>query len=303
MQDTLIVIPARMESKRLPGKPLLDVCGEPLVVRTWRAARVALGGQQNSTACIATDSPDIHSAVQFYLACFLTKKYRNGTQRVAAVARDAQFHYSVILNHQCDEPEVPPTVVRRLIGSLPDAPDRSGIQNAYAYFEPAIATLAAPLDPADRDNPNVVKVVVDDRGRAMHFTRSPIPGALRHIGVYAFTPTALTEAASLPQSELGRLESLEQLDWLCAGMPIKVVECEHPYRGIDTEDDYREFVARFQRRRDRELAERQAATGKAHIGERRVATDTEGGPGQVAGTQAGLASAGDIVSGLYCNYD
>jgi CMP-2-keto-3-deoxyoctulosonic acid synthetase len=164
----------------------------------------------------------------------------------------------VVLDWQVDEPEVPAEAVQRLIDAIPST--YSETINTRAFFEPRIATLAAPLNPGDRENPNVVKVVIDDHGNALYFTRAAVPHAYRHVGIYAFTRDALTESAALPESDIGKAEHLEQLDWLASGMLIKVVLCDHPYRGIDTEDDYREYVARF---RSRELAEREAVACEA----------------------------------------
>jgi 3-deoxy-manno-octulosonate cytidylyltransferase (CMP-KDO synthetase) len=149
-----------------------------------------------------------------------------------------------LINVQGDEPETDPEDLDRLA-------------DAIRQRDAAIATLAAPIaDPATYADPNAVKVVVDGAGRALYFSRAPIPwagdaeaalatGAIRkHVGIYAFTKAALLEFAALPQPAIETLERLEQLRALWHGMPIRVLDTDHDPVGIDTEEDYRRFVAR-----------------------------------------------------------
>ena len=235
---SLAVIPARLGSTRLPRKPLRLLGGVPLVVRVWErvvAMRVA-------DACVvATDSDDVARAARDAGAdtVLTSPDHPSGTDRVAEVARLPQYrHIRTIVNVQGDEPFVADAAVR---GAARMVTDRG--------FALGTAAARAPLDILGR--PNVVKLVAADDGRAMYFSRAGIPfprdvddemllagRILQHIGVYAYEREALERWVSLPEHPLERIERLEQLRPLAAGMAIGVaIVDEQPAPGIDTEAD------------------------------------------------------------------
>lgn len=239
--QTLIVIPARYASTRLPGKPLLRSTGKYLVQHVYEQAIQV----KNAQCIVATDDSRIVAAVESFggHAIMTRKDHPSGTDRVAEVARTSDADYYV--NLQGDEPMLDP----RGIDVLVDLLDSDA--------EACLATLAAPITDADtyRD-PNCVKVVCDSTGRAMYFSRSPIPCVrdgepdftarpprfLQHVGVYAYRRSALLELAALRPSPLEQAEKLEQLRALAFGMPIQVGLAAQASRGVDTLDDYRRFV-------------------------------------------------------------
>lgn len=218
------MIPARYGSSRLPGKALADLGGSPMVVHVWRRARMAL-----EHVVVATDDPRIAEAVRAAGGlAVMTGEAPNGTARVAAAAVEAD----VIVNVQGDEPFVDPAHILAVGRAVDDAHP--------------IATAAAPLaDPAD---PARVKVVTDARGRALYFSRAPIPhgGPWRlHVGLYAFAREVLERVVRLPPSALELSERLEQLRWLEAGYPIQVVDVDRAEGGIDTPADLEQARIRF----------------------------------------------------------
>jgi 3-deoxy-manno-octulosonate cytidylyltransferase (CMP-KDO synthetase) len=235
---TLAVIPARLGATRLPRKPLRLLGGLPLVLRVWervRETRVA------DDCVIATDSAEVASiAAEHGADVVLTRAdHPSGTDRVAEVAERSEYRrFSCILNVQGDEPFISPEA---LIGA-------AGMVGSGGF---PIATAAAPADRDILGSPNIVKVVVGDSGRALYFSRAPIPylrdpddAALldghvhQHIGVYAYQRDALARWVALPQHPLELIERLEQLRPLSAGMAMGVAIVNEPPRGgIDTEDD------------------------------------------------------------------
>ncbi len=236
--SALIVIPARLGSSRLPNKPLRDLGGRPLIVRVWeRIESLRLGAD----VVVATDSDDVVAAVQAGggRAVITSTDHPSGTDRVAEVAGMAEYRrHDVIVNVQGDEP----FVSRRVVEAALAVVESGGF---------AIGTAASPDDPAILASPNVVKVVRDATGRALYFSRAPIPYlradgdaslrdglVLRHVGVYAYRADALRAWVALPPDPLERVEQLEQLRPLAAGMPIGVaVVDEPPASGIDTAED------------------------------------------------------------------
>jgi 3-deoxy-manno-octulosonate cytidylyltransferase (CMP-KDO synthetase) len=240
---TAIVIPARYASSRLPGKPLLKSTGKYLVQHVYeRACR----SRRADAVIVATDDPRIAAAVEsFGGQCVMTRRdHPSGTDRVAEVARSLDAE--VVINLQGDEPQIDPAALDLLPDLLADD------------AEAVMATLAAPItaDAAYRD-PNCVKLVRDGRGRALYFSRSPIPFVrdglpdftsrperfLQHIGIYAYRREFLLEIASQPPADIERSEQLEQLRVLALGRPIQVGVIPHAGRGVDTFDDYRRFAA------------------------------------------------------------
>jgi 3-deoxy-manno-octulosonate cytidylyltransferase (CMP-KDO synthetase) len=238
------LIPARLASTRLARKMLLADTGRPLVVHTAECAR---GSGAFARVVVATDAEEIAAAVRAHgCEARLTRAdHASGTDRVheawSQLALEGE-RADVLVGIQGDEPDLAAADLARLVA---------------AFRDPAVemATLAAPLaDAADLARPSVVKVVRDARGDALYFSRAPIPGRghaaagaaplLRHVGVYAYRPAALARFCALPHGALERWESLEQLRWLEAGLRLRVVDATRAPRGIDTEEDYRAFVAR-----------------------------------------------------------
>jgi 3-deoxy-manno-octulosonate cytidylyltransferase (CMP-KDO synthetase) len=245
-----VVIPARLASTRLPRKLLLNETGKPLVQHTYEAA---LRATRPSGVCVAADHEEIAAAVRaFGGEVRMTSPHcASGTDRVAEVARhlgDAD----ILVNVQGDEPELPGTSIDRVVELLEADPTT------------VMATLATPIrDRARLDDPSCVKVVFDARGRALYFSRSPIPHARQwtdellsadppcfylHIGLYAYRREFLLRLAGLERTPLEKLENLEQLRVLEHGYSIAVGVVDEPTVGIDTPDDYRAFVGRVKQR-------------------------------------------------------
>jgi 3-deoxy-manno-octulosonate cytidylyltransferase (CMP-KDO synthetase) len=250
------VIPARFASTRLPGKPLLSDTGRPLVRHVVEAARRA---QSLGRILVATDDRRIADAVEAFggEAVMTRADHATGTDRVAEVAARLEGA-RIIVNLQGDEPEVSGEALDRVVAMLEADP------------EAPMATLATPIrDEATYRDPACVKVVCSARGRALYFSRSPIPchrdglpepstsprpiGHL-HLGLYAYRRDFLLSIAGLPPSPLEAAEKLEQLRVLDAGYPIAVGIVDEPSIGIDTPEDYRRFVLRWRDQQGRHLA-------------------------------------------------
>lgn len=237
---TLAVIPARLGATRLPRKPLRLLGGAPLIVRVWeRLSALALADR----VIVATDSDDVARAARHAGAeCYLTDaRHPSGTDRVAEIAARPEFaRFDVIVNVQGDEPFLPAEATRGAIDLV-----------ASGAFP--LGTAAVPAPPAVLDAPEVVKVVRADDGRALYFSRAGIPFlrddadrserdamVLQHLGIYAYTRDALARWVALPPHPLERVERLEQLRPLAAGITMGVaVLDEAAPRGIDTEEDLR----------------------------------------------------------------
>ena len=234
----LAVIPARMAATRLPGKPLRSLGGEPLVIRVWQRV-LALGVADECV--IATESEAVADAArQAGAAVALTSdRHPSGTDRVAEVAEQSPYRrFETIVNVQGDEP----FVAREAVNGATELVSSGA-------FPIGTASADAPADVLVR--PDVVKVVCADDGRALYFSRAPIPflrdaadtrerdaRVRQHIGVYAYSRAALAAWVSLPTHALERIERLEQLRPLAAGMAIGVAHSGAPvHRGIDTEED------------------------------------------------------------------
>ena len=234
MTNALIVIPARMQATRLPGKPMVDIAGEPMIIHVWRRARAAEMGR----VVVATDTEEILEAVRRAggEAVLTRPDHISGSDRVfEAVNRvDPDAEAEIIVNLQGDLPTLEPRLITDCIAPL-------------AAKGPDIATLATEItDVEDRNNPNVVKVVgtplpEKQRLRALYFTRATAPhgdGPLyHHIGIYAYRRTALERFISLKPSPLEIRERLEQLRALEAGMRIDVAIVDTVPLGVDTPAD------------------------------------------------------------------
>jgi 3-deoxy-manno-octulosonate cytidylyltransferase (CMP-KDO synthetase) len=244
---TLIVIPARLAAVRLPQKPLRLLAGVPLIVQVWdRVCKMNV-----ADACIvATDDHSVAQAVRDAggEAVMTSSGHASGTDRVAEVASMPEFaEFETIVNVQGDEP---------FIG-------RHAIEGAAEIVSSGrfpLGTSASPAPWSIANNPNLVKVVIGDDGRALYFSRAGIPFVrdseavgslqikmLQHIGVYAYSRDALAKWVGLPPHPLENTERLEQLRPLAAGIPIGVsIAAEPPASGIDTEDDLTAANKRWQ---------------------------------------------------------
>jgi 3-deoxy-manno-octulosonate cytidylyltransferase (CMP-KDO synthetase) len=238
---TAIVIPARYASSRLPGKPLLRQTGKYLVQHVYEQACRA----QADVVVVATDDISIMQAVVSFggKAAMTRQNHASGTDRVAEVARGLDAE--VIINLQGDEPLIEPAT----LDLLPRLLERDR--------ECPVATLAAPIVSFEQwQDPNCVKVVCDRMGRALYFSRSPIPHVrdgrpdftgkngqfLQHIGIYAYRRDFLLNLSQQPSEALEILEKLEQLRVLALGYRIAVGVISHAGRGVDTPEDYQRFV-------------------------------------------------------------
>jgi 3-deoxy-manno-octulosonate cytidylyltransferase (CMP-KDO synthetase) len=232
--NPIVIIPARMAATRLPGKPLADINGKPMIVHCLdRALEAGIG-----PAAVAAGDPEIVAAVTQAggTAVLTDPDLPRGTDRVDAALRelDPEFRYDVIVNLQGDLPAIPPAYLRAVLAPL-----------AESSFD--IATLVAPIeDEAEARAPSVVKAVCGFApgatiAPALYFSRAPVPygeGPLwHHIGIYAFRRAALTRFVALPQSPLELRESLEQLRALEAGLRIGCARVEVAPFGVDTPSD------------------------------------------------------------------
>jgi 3-deoxy-manno-octulosonate cytidylyltransferase (CMP-KDO synthetase) len=233
MPRPIILIPARMTSTRLPGKPLADIHGEPMIVHVWRRAVEADVGE----ALVAADDQRIIEAIAAVggRAVLTRPDHPSGSDRIfeALNAHDPDGRYDRIVNVQGDLPTISPPSVRAALAPLAD---------------PAvdIATLATPIiRDEERDNPNVVKAIgaetAPGRLRALYFTRARAPWGegplLHHIGLYAYRRDALARFVSLPPSLLEKREKLEQLRALEAGMRIDIAVVDAAPLGVDTPEE------------------------------------------------------------------
>lgn len=244
---TVGIIPARLQSARLPRKLLLSATGRPLIQYAWEAACQC---EELDEVIVATDSDEIADVVRSFGARVeMTRTHHSGTDRIAEVVQRCCASAELVINIQGDEPELDPAIIRSLIHQI----ERSDAQ---------MATVAAPLtDAAKVLDPSCVKVVTDASGRALYFSRAPIPFSrdasvedclsdgnvspwLQHVGLYAYRRDFLLHLTSLPPSPLEQLEKLEQLRALQAGAAISVAVVNHPTVGIDTPGDYAAFIER-----------------------------------------------------------
>lgn len=237
MTDFCIVIPARWQSSRLPGKPLLDIAGKALLLRVCEQASRA----QPKQLVVATDDERIEQAVKSwgYDVVMTAVEHESGSDRVAEVADKMQWQdEQIIVNVQGDEPLIDPRAIQQVASNL------------AAHADAGIATLSSPLaQPSELADPNAVKVVTDNRGLALYFSRAPIPWcrdsgsgnleqARRHIGIYAYRVGALRAITQLPVADIERSESLEQLRAMAAGIRIHVEDaCADTGPGVDTQAD------------------------------------------------------------------
>ncbi|MBE9607846.1 3-deoxy-manno-octulosonate cytidylyltransferase [Chitinilyticum piscinae] len=227
MSKVIIVIPARFGSTRLPGKPLLDIGGKPMIQHVYEKACLVKGVDK---VLVATDDQRIIDTVQHFggTAVITSTDHPSGTDRLAEVAR--QHPADVYINIQGDEPLVRPEDLQALVDMMCSHP------------EVDVGSLYHPVSADESRNPNTVKVVLNNNGNALYFSRSPIPypreadAALynKHIGVYAYRSAVLSQYAQLPQPMLEAAESLEQLRLLASGYTIRMVGVAPTAPGVDT---------------------------------------------------------------------
>ncbi|HYE64223.1 MAG TPA: 3-deoxy-manno-octulosonate cytidylyltransferase [Pyrinomonadaceae bacterium] len=246
--NAVAIIPARYASTRLPGKPLLEIAGQPMILRVLERA---LAAPNISRAIVATDDRRILETVRAagFEAVITRSDHASGSDRLAEVAATLD-EADVIVNIQGDEPLISPLTIENVVDELANA-DEALIVTTYEAITRASDVLS----------PDVVKVVFDKAGRALYFSRSPIPyprdgvrsyGSLeaalendpsllarfhKHTGLYAYRRSFLLEYSGWPQSVLERAESLEQLRALERGVTIKVIEAQTPSIGVDTLED------------------------------------------------------------------
>lgn len=253
-----VIIPARYASSRFPGKPLADVAGKPMVIRV--AAQAAKSGARE--VIVATDHPEIARVVKAhgYEALMTRKDHATGTDRLAEVAAKRRFGARhIVVNVQGDEPLIPPALIRGVAASL------------ASHRAAAIATACHPIASArEFANPNVVKVVLDNAGYALYFSRAPIPyardafakithgirrlppglPAYRHLGIYAYRCEFLSAFKKMHPAPIEQFEALEQLRALAYGHRICVaVTTQAPHPGVDTPDDLKRIQHHYRRAR------------------------------------------------------
>jgi len=239
------VIPARYASTRLPGKPLLDIAGKPMIQHVVERVRQA---QRPSRIIVATDDERVFAAVHSFGGEVLmtAAHHPTGTDRLAEVAL-ALPEMDLILNVQGDEPLIPPQALDALVAAFDERPDLQ------------MATLMTPMTEDEYENPAAVKVVVSLDEHALYFSRSLIPfprnkgpqwRCYKHIGVYAYRRDFLLRFAALPPSPLEMTESLEQLRALEHGVRIRVIETPFRCVGVDTPEDLEQVRQLFLKARE-----------------------------------------------------
>lgn len=246
--DFIAIIPARFASTRFPGKPLAILGGKTVIQRVYEQVSTVL-----DHVYVATDDQRIYEAVtQFGGRAVMTRAdHKSGTDRICEALDKIGGQFDVVINVQGDEPFIQPSQLRTVMAAFDDPTTQ-------------IATLGKRFDSIEAvENPNSPKIVTDNAGFALYFSRSPIPFIrgkeynqwlaaypfLKHIGLYAYRANVLREVTRLPQSSLELAESLEQLRWLQNGYRIKVGLTDVETVGIDTPDDLRR-AERFLAHRD-----------------------------------------------------
>lgn len=235
-----VIIPARYQSSRLPGKPLADIGGQPMIQWVYEQASKAGAAQ----VIVATDDQRIVEVVKGFggEVCLTRADHESGTERLAEVVEQYQLaDDQIVVNVQGDEPLIPESIIRQVADNL-------------AHSDAPMATLAVEIDQADEVfNPNAVKVVTNQDGYAMYFSRAPIPwdrenfakrpqeihqNLMRHIGIYAYRAGFINTYINWEPSALEKIEALEQLRVLWYGEKIHVeVAIEPPPAGVDTPED------------------------------------------------------------------
>lgn len=236
----VVLIPARYESTRFPGKPLAKIGGTEMIVRVCQQVE-----KTGLPSAVATDSKLIADCIESagFRAIMTSSEHRSGTERIEEAYHKLDIDADVVINVQGDEPFIDPQQILLLSEIFEKNPDTQ------------LATLARPFNPnqgiSALEDPNLVKIVMSEEGRALYFSRSVVPYVRKvprekwlestdffsHIGIYAYRSDVLKDIVKLPESPLERAESLEQLRWLQNGYEIRAAISDHPTIGIDTPDD------------------------------------------------------------------
>lgn len=246
--DFTVVIPARFSSTRLPGKPLKDIAGKSMIQRVYEQAKKSQAGQ----VIVATDDQRVADEVRGFggEVCMTSADHQSGTDRLQEVA--SQYGFSdehIIVNVQGDEPLIPPAVIDQVA------------ENLASCQAAGVATLSEPIEnDADFSNPNIVKVVTDNQGMALYFSRAPVPWPrdhtenrvkamasvivpMRHIGIYAYRVATLNHFITWPVAPIEALECLEQLRFMWNSIRIHVAEAMAPVPGgVDTDEDLQRVI-------------------------------------------------------------
>lgn len=231
----IVVIPARYQSTRLPGKPLLQIAGKPMIQHVVERAQQSAA----SAVYVATDNVEIKTACEAFGAevCMTDAAHASGSDRIEEVTRLLGLQDDdIVVNVQGDEPLIPPAVINQIAANL-QTQTRAGLCSLYETIN----------NSAEVNDPNAVKTVIDNQGMALYFSRAAIPFDRdkdaqiiykRHVGLYAYKVKTLHSFVSWPQSDLEKVEKLEQLRFMENGIKIHMAKCcEHIPPGIDTEAD------------------------------------------------------------------
>lgn len=248
--ESWIVIPARYQAQRFPGKPLALLHGRPMIVWVLKACQKV---KQVSEVVVATDDKRIAEVVR---ECggrveMTASHHKSGTERLSEIAlRHPEVKWFV--NVQGDEPGIDPGLIERVLSRLVER-DKSDL---------LVSAASSLRDSDDYRSPHVVKVVVDLKGKALYFSRSPIPffqnrkvvpgslgeghsGVLQHLGIYGYSGNFLRNVKHQQFGVLAAAENLEQLNWLENGYSIEILECKSPWSGIDTPQELERFAAKW----------------------------------------------------------
>lgn len=252
----VVVIPARYQSSRLPGKVLADIGGKPMI--QWVVEKAQLSGA--SKVIVATDNDDVEQVVKSFggEVCKTRSDHQSGTERLAEVMDKYQFSDDeIIVNVQGDEPFIPPENIAQVANNLANQKAEQSLNKAGASKVSRMSTLAIHIDTvAEAFNPNAVKVLTDKDGYALYFSRATIPYDrarflgneninnigefyLRHVGIYAYRAGFIKDYVNWPSSQLEQIEALEQLRVLYQGEHIHVAVAKKnvPVEGVDTPED------------------------------------------------------------------
>jgi 3-deoxy-manno-octulosonate cytidylyltransferase (CMP-KDO synthetase) len=238
MTKFICIIPARFSSTRFPGKPLAILGGKPVIQRVYKQVKKVI-----EDVYVATDDQRIYDAVEKFggKVVMTSPDHRSGTDRIEEALQHIGGDWDVVLNVQGDEPFIQPSQIETLCACFDES-------------QTEIATLGKPFSSMEAvENPNSPKIVLDNKGFALYFSRSVIPFVrgidksdwlthypfLKHLGIYAYRTEVLKQVTQLPQSSLELAESLEQLRWLQNGFRIKVGTTNIETIGIDTPEDLR----------------------------------------------------------------
>ncbi|MEJ6755879.1 MAG: 3-deoxy-manno-octulosonate cytidylyltransferase [Crocinitomicaceae bacterium] len=235
------IIPARYESSRFPGKPLIDLKGKTMIQRVYEGAKKST---KLSEVIVATDDQRIYDHVKSFggEVIMTSENHKNGTDRCGEVA--SQMDCDVVINIQGDEP-------------LVDFRQLDQLCKAFNDSDVSIATLGIKgVTREERNNPNRIKIVLDENSNALYFSRSAIPNTAngkpeiienfplyRHVGLYAYKSGTLAELIDLPPTQLEKVESLEQLRWLYYSYKVRVVETDIETPNIDVPEDLKKVLA------------------------------------------------------------